>query len=119
MFLYNFIKKRTPQKLMEKYDRYFGFIERVMLSCNTLEQLENAWDWAREYCSQNRTFEHISADFDGYFVVADYFDGKRGIINEHYFRKRQELLDLKYGRTLQEKSRSECREGSVTTFDYI
>lgn len=29
MFLYNFIKKKTPQKLMEKYDRYFGFIERV------------------------------------------------------------------------------------------
>ena len=29
MFFYNFIKKRTPQKLMEKYDRYFGFMERV------------------------------------------------------------------------------------------
>ena len=101
MFFYNFNKKRTLQKLMEKYDRHFGFIERVMLSCNTLEQLKNAWDWAREYCNQNRTFEHIGAGFDGYFVIADYFDGKRGIINEHYFRKQKELLDLKYGKHIQ------------------
>ena len=66
MFFYNFIKKRTLPKLTEKYDRHFGFIEHVMLSCNTLEQLKNAWDWAREYCNQNRTFEHINIDFDGY-----------------------------------------------------
>lgn len=83
---------------MEKYDRHFGFIERVMLSSNTLEQLRNAWDWAREYCIQNRTFEQIGVSFDEYFAVADYFDGKRKIINEHYFRKQQELLDLKYGK---------------------
>lgn len=101
MFFYNFIKKRTLKKLMEKYDKHFGFVEHVMLSCNTLEQLENAWDWAREYCNQNRTFEHLGVGFDEHFVVADYFDGKRGIINEHYFRKQQELLDLKYGKHIQ------------------
>lgn len=101
MFFYDFNKKRTLQKLMEKYDKHFGFVERVMLSCNTLEQLENAWDWAREYCNQNRTFEHLCVGFDGYFVVADYFDRKRGIINEHYFRKQKELLVLKYGKHIQ------------------
>lgn len=101
MFFYNFIKKRTLPKLMEKYDRHFGFIEHVMLSCNTLEQLKNAWDWAREYCNQNRTFEHLGVGFDEYFVVADYFDGKREIIDEHYFRKQKELLDLKYDKHIQ------------------
>lgn len=100
MLFYNFKKKRTTQKLMEKYDRYFGFVERVMLSCNTLEQLGNAWDWAREYFNQNRTFEQNCIGFDGYFVVSNYFDGKREIINEHYFRKQKELLDLKYSKNL-------------------
>lgn len=100
MFFYNFNKKKTSQKLMEKYDRHFAFVERVMLSCNTLEQLENAWDWARGYCNQNRTFEQIGVGFDEYFAVANYFDRKREIINEHYFRKQQELFDLKYGKRI-------------------
>lgn len=100
MFFYNLNKKKALQKLMEKYDRYFGFIERVILSCKTLEQAKNAWEWAREYCSQNWDFEQIGVGFEKYFAVSNYFDGKREVINEQYFRKQKELLELKYGKNL-------------------
>ena len=92
--MYNFKKKRILQKLKEKYDRHFSFVEHVILSCNTLAQLENAWHWAWEYCNQNSTFEQIDTDFDKFFVIDGYFDGKRDIIIEHYYRKREELLDF-------------------------
>lgn len=92
--MYNFKKKRILQNLKEKYDWHFSFVEHVMLSCNTLAQLENARDWAGNYCDRNRTFEQIDTDFDEYLVIDDYFDGKRDIIVEHYYRKREELLDF-------------------------
>ena len=38
--------------------------------------------------------EQIDTDFDEFFVIDGYFDGKRDIIVEHYYRKREELLDF-------------------------
>ena len=42
------MRKKTIQDIRDEYNPIYGYIERVIRSCETYEQLENAGRWARE-----------------------------------------------------------------------
>lgn len=86
-------KKRLLEKLMRNYDSVFAFIERVMVSCKTEKQLENAFRWAENYCRQREEAVAANDSVSHYFTIARYFSAKFDMINEHYLRKKKEFLE--------------------------
>lgn len=94
-------KKRLLKKLMKNYDSIFAFIERVMVSCKTEEQLENAFKWANNYCEQRVESMAANDSISNYFTIARYFSVKFDIINEHYLRKKKNFLKTRYGKNFE------------------
>ena len=74
------IRKRILADLDGRYGDAFGFIGRVMESCETVEQLSVATRWALGFIDRSREFElrkHSPREAD---AVHGFFMGKRDII---------------------------------------
>lgn len=84
--------KKQPkliENLRDNYNVNFGFIERVIRSCTTKDQLENAITWGYEYFDRVSTHERKAITNSKwtkkelqYDTLDDYFDLKRVILGQ-------------------------------------
>ena len=81
------------------YGKKFSYIERVLNSCVTLDQLGSAARWASTVMTQYEAYEkrrlnqlrNLFIRLDFYDVVDKYFDLKQQIINLIFERKIKEI----------------------------
>ena len=74
------LRKRILADLDRRYGDAFGFIGRVMESCETAGQLEVATRWALGFIDRSREFEMGRHALSGADAVHGFFLGKRDII---------------------------------------
>lgn len=88
------------------YDKKFSFIESVLDSCVTLDQLDNAACWASTVLEQYHKYEKDRLrQIINYFVYIDLLD----VVND-YFGPKQENINLIFERKIEEVERQEVRE---------
>ena len=81
------------------YGKKFSYIERVLNSCVTLDQLTCSAQWASTVMTQYEVYEkkrlnrlhNLFIHFDLYVVADKYFDLKKQIINLIFERKVREI----------------------------
>ena len=108
--------RRLIDRLSRNYDRKFSYIEDVMKSCITLDQLDHAAIWASAVMESGRKTEKKKVNdyyfgaigyFDMMDEVGEYFDLKREIIGLLFDRKVNELERLEYQAEHQEEAEEE------------
>lgn len=89
------ITKRRETKVKEQlYNAYNGnlaYIERVLNSCETEEQLDNALIWASNYLDNINIYEHRRRSAWEGFVVSDYILHRRLIFLRVHERKQEKI----------------------------
>ena len=84
------IKNREP--LWDRYSGTFQFIEEVINSCKTKEQVDCARKWGMDYCDRMLSYELNKNKWQKCAPYIRYFSRRQEIIGELCFRVRRKII---------------------------
>lgn len=85
-------EQKIHYKLVEKYDKDFAYIEKVINSCVNKAQLDLAVSWGLAYLEKVSGYEYKKHGSFEYWTVNGYFDFKKNMI---MFKTRESLKSLR------------------------